>query len=142
MSRNNKNKKSLKKDYIIISKTDIAYLQNFIIESAVFVAGKDADIALLSLSLNELEKILKKIRKNKKDTLYLNKIKDKSIMDFIMPIANELISRKYYSSSRIDLYGESIDSIISPSRLLAAEYFAKRKRLSLRDYLKIFKVSK
>ena len=63
-------------------------------------------------------------------------------MDFIIPIANELITRKYYSSSRIDPYGESIDSIISPSRLLAAKYFAKRKRLSLRDYLKIFKVSK
>jgi hypothetical protein len=75
----NKNKKSLKKDFIIISKTDIAYLQNFIIESAVFVAQRDADIALLSLSLNELEKILKKIRKNKKDTLYLNKINFKTI---------------------------------------------------------------
>lgn len=138
MSRNNKNKKSLKKDYIIISKTDIAYLQNFIIESAVIVAGKDVDTAVIDI----LTENLKKIRKNKKNTLYLNKIKDKSIMDFIIPIANELMTRKYYSSSRIDPYGESIDSIISPSRLLAAKYFAKRKRLSLRDYLKIFKVSK
>lgn len=138
MSRNNKNKKSLKKDYIIISKTDIAYLQNFIIESAVIVAGKDVDTAVIDI----LTENLKKIRKNKKNTLYLNKIKDKSIMDFIIPIANELMTKKYYSSSRIDPYGESIDSIISPSRLLAAKYFAKRKRLSLRDYLKIFKVSK
>lgn len=138
----NKNKKSLKKDFIIISKTDIAYLQNFIIESAVFVAGKDVDTVFLSLGLNEIEKILKKIRKDKKDTLYLNKIKDKSYMDFIIPIANEIMAKKYYSSRRFDSYDESIDSIISPSRLLAAKYFAKRKRLSLKDYLKIFKVSK
>jgi hypothetical protein len=52
------------------------------------------------------------------------------------------MAKKYYSSRRFDSYDESIDSIISPSRLLAAKYFAKRKRLSLKDYLKIFKVSK
>lgn len=133
--------KRLKKNYII-SKRDIAYIQNFIIEQAIFISGKDADTIILRLSLNELEKILKKIRKNKKDTLYLNKIKDKSIMDFIIPIANKLMTKKYYSSSRVDPYGESMDSIISTSRLLAAKYFAKRKRLPLREYLKIFKVSK
>lgn len=133
--------KRLKKNYII-SKRDIAYIQNFIIEQAIFISGKDADTIILRLSLNELEKILKKIRKNKKDTLYLNKIKDKSIMDFIIPIANKLMTKKYYSSSRVDPYEESMDSIISTSRLLAAKYFAKRKRLPLREYLKIFKVSK
>jgi len=133
--------KRLKKNYII-SKKDIAYIQNFIIEQAIFISGKDADTIILRLSLNELEKILKKIRKNKKDTLYLNKIKDKSIMDFIIPIANKLMTKKYYSSSRVDPYGESMDSIIATSRLLAAKYFAKRKRLPLREYLKIFKVSK
>lgn len=134
--------RSVNKNYNIISKKDIARIQNFIIERAIFVSGQDADTVILKLSLNELEKILKKIRKNKKDTLYLNKFKDKSIMDFIIPIANKLMTKKYYSSSRVDPYREAMDSIISPSRLLAANYFAKRKRLALREYLKIFKVSK
>jgi hypothetical protein len=63
--------RSVNKNYNIISKKDIARIQNFIIERAIFVSGQDADTVILKLSLNELEKILKKIRKNKKDTLYL-----------------------------------------------------------------------
>ena len=71
---------NLKKDYIIISKTDIAYLQNYIIESAVTVAQMDADTAVIHLSFKEIIKILKKIRTYKNKTLYLNKIKRKSII--------------------------------------------------------------
>jgi hypothetical protein len=44
-------------------------------ESAVFVAGKDADTVLLSLSIRELEKILKKTRIFEKKDLYLSIIK-------------------------------------------------------------------
>jgi glycerol-3-phosphate dehydrogenase len=68
-------KERQKKDFTIISKTYFAYLQNYIIESAVFVAGKDADTVLLSLSIKELEKILKKIRISEKKDLYLSIIK-------------------------------------------------------------------
>jgi hypothetical protein len=42
-------KEKQKKDFIIISKTDFAYLQNYIIESAVFVARMDADTAAIAL---------------------------------------------------------------------------------------------
>ena len=58
-----------------MSKTAFAYLQNYIIESAVFVADRDADTAVLSLSIKELEKILKKIRIFEKKDLYLSIIK-------------------------------------------------------------------
>jgi hypothetical protein len=68
-------KEKQKKDFIIMSKTAFAYLQNYIIESAVFVADRDADIAVLSLSIRELEKILKKIRIFEKKDLYLSIIK-------------------------------------------------------------------
>ncbi len=137
----NEKKKRLKKDYIIISKTDIAYIQNFIIESAVFVAQMDADTAFLNLSINEMQKILKKIRKNKKKNLYLFKFKNNSNMSFILPTAN-LMTKKYCSSYRNDHTNEAIDSTSIYSRLEAAKYFAKRKSLPLKEYLKIFKVSK
>jgi glycerol-3-phosphate dehydrogenase len=68
-------KENFKKDFIIMSKTAFAYLQNYIIESAVFVADRDADIAVLSLSIKELEKILKKTRIFEKKDLYLSIIK-------------------------------------------------------------------
>lgn len=71
---------NLKKDYIITSKKAITYLQSYIIESAVTVAGMDADTALIQLSFNEIIKILKKIRTYKNKTLYLNKIKRKLII--------------------------------------------------------------
>jgi len=71
---------NLKKDYIITSKKAITYLQSYIIESAVTVAGMDADTALIQLSFNEIIKILKKIRTYKNKILYLNKIKRKLII--------------------------------------------------------------
>jgi hypothetical protein len=70
---------NLKKDYIITSKKAITYLQSYIIDRAVTVAGMDADTALIQLSFSEIIKILKKIRTYKNKTLYLNKIKRKSI---------------------------------------------------------------
>jgi len=73
-------KPNLKKDYIITSKKAITYLQSYIIESAVTVAGMDADTALIQLSFNEIIKILKKIRTYKNKILYLNKIKRKLII--------------------------------------------------------------
>ena len=72
--------KRLKKDYIITSKKAITYLQSYIIESAVTVAQMDADTAVIHLSFKEIIKILKKIRTYKNKTLYLNKIKRKSII--------------------------------------------------------------
>lgn len=83
---------------------------------------------------------LKKIRKYKKDTLYLNKIKDIPSMNLNQYIS--ITNKKYYSVSRVDPYGEPIDSVMSSSRLLAAKYFSKRKRLPLKEYLKIYKVPK
>jgi len=71
---------NLKKDYIITSKKAITYLQSYIIESAVIVVGMDADAAVIHLSIKEVIKILKKIRTYKNKTLYLNKIKRKSII--------------------------------------------------------------
>jgi hypothetical protein len=71
---------NLKKDYIITSKKAITYLQSYIIDRAVTVAGMDADTVLIQLSFSEIIKILKKIRTYKNKTLYLNKIKRKSII--------------------------------------------------------------
>jgi hypothetical protein len=42
--------------------------------------GMDADAAVIHLSIKEVIKILKKIRTYKNKTLYLNKIKRKSII--------------------------------------------------------------
>lgn len=95
----------------------------------------------MNLSINEIQKILKKIRKNKKKDLYLFKFKNNSNMSFILPTVN-LMTKKYCSSHRNDHTNEAIDSITTSSRLAAAKYFAKRKLLPLKEYLKIFKVSK
>ena len=54
------------KNYNIISKKDIARIQNFIIERAIFVSGQDADTVILKLSLNELEKIPQALETNLK----------------------------------------------------------------------------
>ena len=62
-------------------------------------------------------------------------------MSFILPTVN-LMTKKYCSSLRNDHTNEAIDSITTSSRLAAAKYFAKRKLLPLKEYLKIFKVSK
>jgi hypothetical protein len=67
---------NLKKDYIITSKKAITYLQSYIIESAGTVAQGDVGIVAMDLII----KILKKIRTYKNKTLYLNKIKSKSII--------------------------------------------------------------
>ena len=125
--------KKKKKDFIIISKEDIAYIHLYIIESAVFVADRDADTALLSLGINEMQKILKKIRKKEKKNLYLNNNKK------MKELWNNI---KYTYARRNDLSNEAIDSIVTNSRLIAAKYFAKRKQLPLKEFLKIFKISK
>lgn len=51
-------------------------------------------------------------------------------------------TNKYTFSSRSDINNEPIDSVRTVSRLLAAKYFADRKNLPLKSFLKIFKVSK
>ena len=137
-------RKNCKKEYIIISKEDIAYLQNYIIESAVTVATMGVDIALLNLSTKEIQKILKKIRNTEKYKLYLNINKKIPDMNLIMDnsINLPLPFKLYHSSFRVDKTNECIDTILAPSRLLAAKYFSKRKDLSLKNYLKIYKISK
>jgi hypothetical protein len=123
-----------KKKGFIISKEDIAYLQNYITETAVFVASKDADTVLLSLSINEIQKILEKIRKNEKKVLYLNKFKKPQFMKEIW--------NTYTYARRNDNSNEAIDIVITGSRLIAAKYFAERKKLPLKEFLKIFKINK
>lgn len=49
---------------------------------------------------------------------------------------------KYYFYSRIDQNQEAIHSIRAFSRMQAAKYFASQKQLPLKDFLKIFAVSK
>jgi predicted dinucleotide-binding enzyme len=75
-------KRRFKKEYIIITKEDIAYLQKSIIEFADTAAVQGADIALLNLGTEKIQKILKKIRNNKNNFLYLNENKNMSLMKF------------------------------------------------------------
>lgn len=137
-----KKRKSYKKEYIIISKEDIAYLQSYIIEIGATVAEQGVDIALLNLSTKEIQKILKKIRKYKKNNLYLSIDKKIPNMNLIMDKSVNLPFKLYHASYRIDMTNEKIDTILAPSRLLAAKYFSRRKDLSLKNYLKIYKISK
>ena len=50
--------------------------------------------------------------------------------------------KKYEFSSRKDIEGEAYGSTISFSRLSAARLFAEKKRLPLKDFLRIYKVTK
>lgn len=50
--------------------------------------------------------------------------------------------RTFKFSNRNDVHNEPIDVVQSDSRLVAAKYFARKKNLSLKDFLKIFKVNK
>lgn len=137
-------KRRFKKEYIIITKEDIAYLQKSIIEFADTAAVQGADIALLNLGTEKIQKILKKIRNNKNNFLYLNEDKNMSLMKLNdePTLVSPIKLKRYYSSLKGDNSNERIDSIISPSRLMAARYFSKRKNLPLKSYLKIFKISK
>jgi hypothetical protein len=135
-------RKSYKKEYIIITKEDIAYLQNFIIEFAATVAEQGVDTALLNLGTQKIQKILKKIRNIEKKKLYLSINKNITTMNFNDEPTFSLPFKMYNSSLKADNTNERIDSIIAPTRLLAAKYFAKRKCLSLKNYLSIYKVSK
>jgi hypothetical protein len=128
-----KPKKKVKKEYIIITKEDIAYLQQNIIEFADTVALQGVDIALLNLGTRRIQKILKKIRNIDKKNLYLNIFKAPDMIDLL---------NKYTFSSRIDKESEPISYVRTSSRLLAAKYFALKKNLPLKSFLKIFKVSK
>ena len=49
---------------------------------------------------------------------------------------------KYYFYSRNDLDKEPVSWIDVPNRLKAAKLFAKRKQMSLKQFLSIFTVSK
>ncbi len=48
----------------------------------------------------------------------------------------------YYFYSRADPKQEPVSKIVAISRMSAAKYFASRKRLSLRQFLTIYGVSK
>ena len=50
--------------------------------------------------------------------------------------------KKYNFYSKTDPKHEVISSTVSDSRLLAATYFSKLKRLSLKQFLSIFTLSK
>jgi hypothetical protein len=50
--------------------------------------------------------------------------------------------KKYVFYSRRDSEKESYGYVISFSRLQAARSFAERKRLSLKDFLRIYEVSR
>ena len=49
---------------------------------------------------------------------------------------------KYYFYSRNDLDKEPVSWIDVPNRLKAAKLFAKRKQMSLKQFLSIFTISK
>ena len=49
---------------------------------------------------------------------------------------------KYYFYSRIDQNQEAIHSVRAFSRIQAARYFAEQKQLPLKDFLRIFAVSR
>jgi len=135
--------KSCKKEFIIITKENIAYLQNFIIDFAATVVTMGVDIALSNLTAQKIQKILKKTRKFKKKNLYLNI--NKSIIITMNLNDDPIFSvplKIYNSSLKLDSTNERVDSIIAPTRLLAAKFFAKRKRLSLKSYLSIYNISK
>lgn len=50
--------------------------------------------------------------------------------------------RKYSFYSRNDQSQESISSTLASGRLAAAKYFAARKRLSLKQFLNIYAISR
>jgi len=52
------------------------------------------------------------------------------------------MSRKYSFCYRNQYTGEVIDSVDAVSRLAAAKFFAARKQLTLKEFLKIFTISK
>jgi hypothetical protein len=87
----------------------------------------------LNLGTRRIQKILKKIRNIDKKNLYLNIFKAPDMIDLL---------NKYTFSSRIDKESEPISYVRTSSRLLAAKYFALKKNLPLKSFLKIFKVSK
>lgn len=48
----------------------------------------------------------------------------------------------YYYYSKMDKTAEAVDKVFTTGRLQAAKYFANRKQLALKDFLKIWSVSK
>jgi len=48
----------------------------------------------------------------------------------------------YYYYSKKDPLVEKLDKVLALSRLGAAQWFAKRKRLSLKAFLNIYKITK
>jgi hypothetical protein len=53
-----------------------------------------------------------------------------------------MIYNTYIYYSKVDSSNELLGKISSPSRLAAAKYFAKRKNLPLKEFLKLYSVSK
>lgn len=52
------------------------------------------------------------------------------------------ITKKYSFFYRNQYTGEVIDCVEAVSRLAAAKFFAARKKLTLKEFLKIFTISK
>jgi len=50
--------------------------------------------------------------------------------------------KKYYFYAKNDWHQEPISRTLSSGRLEAAKYFAKRKNLTLKDFLNIYSVSR
>lgn len=48
----------------------------------------------------------------------------------------------YYYYSKLDSSTEAVDRVFTTGRLAAAKHFAARKNLPLKDFLKIWTVSK
>jgi len=48
----------------------------------------------------------------------------------------------YYYYSKLDQSAEAVDKVFTTGRLQAAKHFAARKQLALKDFLKIWTVSK
>lgn len=48
----------------------------------------------------------------------------------------------YYYFAKLDQSAEAVDKIFTTSRLAAAKHFAARKDLPLKEFLKIWSVSK
>jgi hypothetical protein len=53
-----------------------------------------------------------------------------------------MIIKKYFFFERNDKAQEPVNKIESPSRLIAAKYFACVKRLTLKQFLKIYAINK
>lgn len=63
-------------------------------------------------------------------------------MDIKKIINKYCMSTHYIYTRRNDPDNEVLGTVLINSRLLAAKWFAERKQLKLKEFLKLFKVSK